>query len=257
MILRPLILSLALIAAQGTLSEVSAGGVPTLDIANKVINNKQLEILLKDFKVQGDILKQAAEQVKQLQAQVKQMQNIYDQFSGARDIIGMAMEGKLDGLLKGQLTDVMGTINAGMKGDWSGLNSEKSSALTKSVGKALSAAGFSQDKISTMAKSSDPGAKRMATQATGGAVLAASAEQTYSETGQSLERVNTLVELSQTSTDIKESVDLNTRMLAELSLQLAKSLELQSIEAVYNGQSGVISAATIAEERAYMVFSNE
>ena len=86
---------------------------------------------------------------------------------------------------------------------------------------------------------------------------AATAEQTYAETSSSLERVNTLVAMTQGSGDIKESIDLNTRMLAELSVQLAKSLELQSIEAVYNGQAGVLSAATIAEERAYMTFSNE
>ena len=133
----------------------------------------------------------------------------------------------------------------------------KNDKLTKGVETALTTGGLTQEKVTGMASSGVPGAQRVAAQASGGAVLAASAEQTYAETSSSLERVNTLVAMTQDSADIKESIDLNTRMLAELSVQLAKSLELQSIEAVYNGQSGVLSAATIAEERAYMTFSNE
>ena len=167
------------------------------------------------------------------------------------------MGGGLDGLLSGNMTDVLGTIQGGMTGNWGGFTPGKGDKLTKAVETALSTGGLTKEKVTGMASSGVPGAQRVAAQASGGAVLAASAEQTYAETSSSLERVNTLVSMTRGSADIKESIDLNTRMLAELSVQLAKSLELQSIEAVYNGQAGVLSAATIAEERAYMTFSNE
>ena len=247
----------AVLVALCTAPAALAQGVPTIDGQNTLQTIKQLEAMLRDAGVQSDLLSNAVKQVEQLQAQLSQLQDIYGQFSGTRDIVDLAMGGNLDGLLDGNMTDVLGTIQGGMTGNWGGFTPAKGDKLTKGVETALTTGGLSQEKVTGMASSGVPGAQRVAAQASGGAVLAASAEQTYAETSSSLERVNTLVSMTQDSGDIKESIDLNTRMLAELSVQLAKSLELQSIEAVYNGQAGVLSAATIAEERAYMTFSNE
>lgn len=247
----------AVLVALCTAPAALAQGVPTIDGQNTLQTIKQLEAMLRDAGVQSDLLSNAVKQVEQLQAQLSQLQDIYGQFSGTRDIVDLAMGGNLDGLLDGNMTDVLGTIQGGMTGNWGGFTPSKNDKLTKGVETALTTGGLSQEKVTGMASSGVPGAQRVAAQASGGAVLAASAEQTYAETSSSLERVNTLVAMTQDSGDIKESIDLNTRMLAELSVQLAKSLELQSIEAVYNGQAGVLSAATIAEERAYMTFSNE
>lgn len=247
----------AVLVALCTAPAALAQGVPTIDGQNTLQTIKQLEAMLRDAGVQSDLLSNAVQQVEQLQAQLSQLQDIYGQFSGTRDIVDLAMGGNLDGLLDGNMTDVLGTIQGGMTGNWGGFTPAKGDKLTKGVETALTTGGLSQEKVTGMASSGVPGAQRVAAQASGGAVLAASAEQTYAETSSSLERVNTLVSMTQDSADIKESIDLNTRMLAELSVQLAKSLELQSIEAVYNGQAGVLSAATIAEERAYMTFSNE
>lgn len=247
----------AVLVALCTAPAALAQGVPTIDGQNTLQTIKQLEAMLRDAGVQSDLLSNAVKQVEQLQAQLSQLQDIYGQFNGTRDIVDLSMGGNLDGLLDGNMTDVLGTIQGGMTGNWGGFTPAKGDKLTKGVETALTTGGLSQEKVTGMAASGVPGAQRVAAQASGGAVLAATAEQTYAETSSSLERVNTLVAMTQDSADIKESIDLNTRMLAELSVQLAKLLELQSIEAVYNGQAGVLSAATIAEERAYMTFSNE
>lgn len=240
-----------------TPSTLAAQGVPTVDGQNTLQTIKQLEAMLKDAGVQSDLLDNAMEQVSKLEAQLSQLEDIYSQFSGARDIVDMTMGGDLDGVLNGNMSGLISTFQDGATGDWSGFASGKAAPMKNSVKTALSNAGLSQKTVSGMATSGVPGAERVAAQAASGAALAASAEQTYAETASSLERVNTLVDMIRSSEDIKESIDLNTRMLAELSVQLAKSLELQSIEAVYNGQAGILSAATIAEERAYMTFSNE
>lgn len=250
-------LAISSLTATALPSVALAQGVPTLDGQNTLQTIKQLEAMLRDAGVQSDLLSNAVQQVEQLQAQLSQLQDIYGQFNGTRDIVDLAMGGDLDGLLSGNMTDVLGTIQGGMTGNWGGFTPAKGDKLTKGVETALTTGGLTQEKVTGMASSGVPGAQRVAAQASGGAVLAATAEQTYAETSSSLERVNTIVSMTQDSGDIKESIDLNTRMLAELSVQLAKSLELQSIEAVYNGQAGVLSAATIAEERAYMTFSNE
>ncbi|TPW27066.1 conjugal transfer protein TraF [Martelella alba] len=261
------ILSLAVTGFLASQSHAQSlpSGIPTSDEASLAQTYAQWLVMEADADIQKGILEQAKTQIKRLEAQLTQLKEIYGQFSGARDIVGMAMDDlkledagpRLDGVLKSSLGDVLGTINAGKTGNWSGFADGKSSVMRKGVTQALSAAGLSQENVSALAQSADPGAQRAASQASAGAVLAASAEQTYSETGQSLQRVEKIVNMSKSSTDIKESIDLNTRMLAELSVQLAKSLELQSIEAVYNGQAGVLSAAAIAEERKYMTFSTE
>lgn len=240
-----------------SLSPAMAQGVPTIDGQNTLQTIKQLEAMLRDAGIQTDMLANMRSQLSQLEQQYSQLQDIYGQFSGVRDIADLAMGDGLDGLLDGNLTNILGTIQAGMNGDWSGFNDGKAGKLTESVQTTLSAAGLSQEGVSQMASSGVPGAERTAASASSGAVLAATAQQTYEEAGSSLDRINRIVEMSQSSEDIKESIDWNTRMLADMSVLLIKSLELQAIEAVYSGQAGVLDAATHAEERAFLTFSND
>jgi type IV secretion system protein VirB5 len=171
----------------------------------------------------------------------------------------MLLPGELNGLLDGNFSSTSGvlpTLLSGANGQWSGFASGKSSALMQSVGKSLKAAGLSTDALSQWTASGEPVQQRTAQQAAGGAMLAATAEQSYKEAGQSLSRVQEILKQTQASPDIKTSIDNNTRMLAELSVQLAKALEITSTEAVYNGQAGVNAAAERAEERKFFTFGN-
>ena len=108
-----------------------AQGVPTIDGQNTLQTIKQLEAMLRDAGGQSDLLSNAVKQVEQLQAQLSQLQDIYGQFSGARDIVDLAMGGDLDGLLSGNMTDVLGTIQGGMTGNWDGFTPAKGDKLTK------------------------------------------------------------------------------------------------------------------------------
>lgn len=232
-------------------------GVPTVDGQNTLQTIKQLEQLLKDAGIQSDILDNAVEQLTALEKQLTQLQDMYGKLTGIRDIAGLNLGDGLDGLLTSNMTDILSVMKAGAAGDWSGLASGKSQALQKSVTAALSNAGMTQKDVTAMASSGVPGRERTATQASSGATLAATAQQTYTDAGTALTRTNKIIELTKQSEDVKESIDLNTRMLADVVVVLSKSLELQSAEAIYAGQAGVLSAADIAEERAYMTFSNE
>lgn len=232
-------------------------GVPTTDTGNTLQTIKQLEELLKNAGVQSDILDNAMEQLTALENQLTQLKDMYGKLTGLRDIAGLNLGDGLDGLLTSDMTDILSVMKAGAAGDWSGLASGKSQALQKSITSALSNAGMTQNDVTTMASSGIPGRERTATQASSGATLAATAQQTYTDAGTALTRTNKIIDLTKQSEDVKESIDLNTRMLADVVVVLAKSLELQSAEAIYSGQAGVLSAADIAEERAYMTFSNE
>ena len=118
-------------------------------------------------------------------------------------------------------------------------------------------AGFNQEGVTELATSGNVAAGRIANTATGGAVVAAAAEETHKEAGYSASRVDQITQMMAESEDMKTSIDLNTRMLGEVVITLAKQLELQSIEAAYSGQMGVNDAALAAEERAFMTFVAE
>ena len=105
------------------------------------------------------------------------------------------------------------------------------------------------------ASSGNTGAERIASQAGTGAVMSAAAENSYDEAAQSLERVEQLVSLIPDMETLKEAVDHNTRVTAELAIAMTRMWELEAIQTVGAGQSGVVDAATLAEERRYMDFT--
>ena len=55
--------------------------------------------------------------------------------------------------------------------------------------------------------------------------------------------------------ELKDSVDLNTRVTAELAIAMVAMWQLEAVQTVGAGQMGVIDAATIAEEQRFMDFT--
>ncbi|MEO1398802.1 MAG: conjugal transfer protein TraF, partial [Pseudomonadota bacterium] len=55
--------------------------------------------------------------------------------------------------------------------------------------------------------------------------------------------------------ELKDSVDLNTRVTAELAIALVAMWQLEAVQTVGTGQTGIIDAATIAEEQNFMEFT--
>jgi type IV secretion system protein VirB5 len=55
--------------------------------------------------------------------------------------------------------------------------------------------------------------------------------------------------------ELKDSVDLNTRVTAELAIALVAQWQLEAVQTVGAGQAGVIDAATLAEEQQFMDFT--
>lgn len=239
-----------------TTNAVYAQGVPTVDTRNILQTIEQVKLALDDLGVQENMLSQAIEQVTKLEEQLTQLNDIHTRIQGVRNIVDMAMGEGLDSILNGNLTNVIQTFRGAMTGDFAGFASGKSAQMQASITSVLTSAGMSQQSVTAMANSGVAGAERTAAQAASGAVLAATAEQTYAETGVALQRVERLIELSAEATDIKESIDYNTRVIGEVAVLLARNLEMQAIAGAHQGQAGVLSAATIAQERQYMTFSN-
>ena len=233
-----------------------AQGVPTVDTQNIAQSIRQLQNMLEDAGLQNAQLDQLLSQVTLLQGHLETANNLYASLTGARDIVGLTMDGDLNDLLEGNMSGVLGTILAGMNGDWSGLTGPRSVNMRTTMTAALESAGFGKGTVEELAGTSVPGARRVASAATGGAVVAAAGESAHANTAQSLGRVGALVDMIGETEDLKASIDLNTRVNAEVVIALSQLIELEAVTAVNSGMAGMMDAATMAEERAFLTFGN-
>ena len=247
--------SIALALALNVTGPAAAQGVPTVDTQNIAQEIRQLQQMLQDFGIQTDLLDNALEQLDMLQSQLDQLNEMYASLTGPRSILGLAMGGDLDTLLEANFEDIPGLIRGIQAGDWSALIGPNAGPMRTQMEQALASAGFDEDSLREIATSGNPGANRVATQATTGALVSAAAQNSYEDAGQSLERVDRLVGLIDDMDELKESIDLNTRVTAELAIALVAMWQLEAVQTVGDGTGGVIDAATIAEEQRFMDFT--
>ncbi len=80
------------------------------------------------------------------------------------------MEDELNGLLDQEFGDILATIEAIKTGDFSGLSGSGAGEIETQMDRVLADLGFDDDTLSEMATSGNPGANRVATQATTGAL---------------------------------------------------------------------------------------
>ncbi|OWU67050.1 conjugal transfer protein TraF [Roseovarius sp. 22II1-1F6A] len=253
-----LTVALVAIAFVATPTWVEAQGIPVVDTQNIAQNIRQLRQMVEDEILQNEQLNQLREHLATLNEQLLELQRTYDALTGLADlpeIIRTEMEAELNGLLDQEFGDILATIRAITTGDFSGLSGSGASEIETQMDRVLADLGFDDDTLSEMARSGNPGAARVATQATTGALVSAAAQNSYNDAGQSLERVERLVGLIDDMGELKASVDLNTRVTAELAIALVAMWQLEAVQTVGDGTGGVIDAATIAEEQRYMDFT--
>ena len=235
-----------------------AQGVPTVDTQNIAQEIQQLRQMIEDEVLQNEQLVQLREQFATLQEQLAQLQDTYAALTGLMElptVIRTEMEDELNGLLDQEFGDILATIDAIREGDFSRLAGNSAGRIETQMTRVLAEAGFDEDTLREMATGGNEGASRTATRATTGAVMSAAAQTSYEEAGQSLQRVDRLVGMIGDMEELKDSVDLNTRVTAELAIALVAMWQLEAVQTVGTGQTGVIDAATIAEEQRYMDFT--
>lgn len=235
-----------------------AQGVPTVDTQNIAQEIQQLRQMIEDEVLQNEQLVQLREQFATLQEQLAQLQDTYAALTGLMElptVIHTEMEDELNGLLDQEFGDILATIDAIREGDFSRLAGNSAGRIETQMTRVLAEAGFDEDTLREMATGGNEGASRTATRATTGAVMSAAAQTSYEEAGQSLQRVDRLVGMIGEMEELKDSVDLNTRVTAELAIALVAMWQLEAVQTVGTGQTGVIDAATIAEEQRYMDFT--
>jgi len=233
-------------------------GVPVVDTQNIAQNIAQLRQMIEDELLQNEQLVQLRKHLTTLTEQLVELQRTYDaltRIAELPEIIRTEMEEELNGLLDQEFGDILATIEAIKTGDFSGLKGSGAAEIETQMDRVLADLGFDENTLSEMARSGNPGAERVATQATTGALVSAAAQNSYADAGQSLTRVERLVGLIDDMDELKESVDLNTRVTAELAIALVALWQLEAVQTVGDGTGGVIDAATIAEEQRFMEFT--
>jgi len=235
-----------------------AQGVPVVDTQNIAQNIQQLRQMIEDELLQNEQLLQLREQLTTLTDQLAELQRTYEaltRLAELPEVIATEMEAELNGILDQEFGDILATIQAIRTGDFSRLSGSGAAEIETQMDRVLSELGFDDDTLREMATSGNAGAERIATQATTGALVSAAAQNSYDDAGQSLERVERLVGLIDDMDELKESVDLNTRVTAELAIALVAMWQLEAVQTVGDGTGGVIDAATIAEEQNFMEFT--
>jgi type IV secretion system protein VirB5 len=229
-------------------SVVYAQGVPVIDTRSLLQQLETYQQILVDAGLQEEQISQLIKQVTLLENQLAKLEEIEDLIKNPSDILGLVLGGDLDGLLEGEFDiDMVGTLLNGAKGDWSGLQGSGSSAFVERLTAAFEGGGTSQAQVAALATSGNVQAERNATATTTGAATSAAAEVAYAEAGQAVDRVEVLVTEIANMESLKQSVDHNTRVTAELAISMAAMWQLESVQTMNVGMIGVLDAATLAD----------
>ena len=234
-----------------------AQGVPTIDPTSiakigEVLAEAKLqvkEMIASNLKLDEQILKQI-EQIATLKAQLDALRN-----GLTLEALGIPDPDTFFDDILPDVADLTGGLIAAKDGNYS-LMTGSGNVGDKPAGEFVSdffaSVGLDTAIVDTLAKSENPGAARIGTKANTAAFLSAAAETSSVKASESLERVHALVQEIPETAGMKEAIDLNTRVTAELSIALANIWTVESAQLMGMGEAGVMDAATAAEEEKFI-----
>ncbi|MDQ1850589.1 type IV secretion system protein [Gemmobacter fulvus] len=234
-----------------------AQGVPTVDLTSiakigEVLAEAKLqvkELIASNLKLDEQILKQI-EQITTLKAQLDALRN-----GLTLEALGIPDPDTFFDDILPDIFDLTGGLIAAKGGNYSLMTSSGKvggKPATQYVSEFFASAGIDRATVDTLAKSEDAGAARIGAQANTAAFLSAAAESSSVKATESLERVHELVQEIPDTEGLKEAIDLNTRMTAELSIALANIWNMESAQLMGMGEAGVMDAATAADEQKFI-----
>ncbi|WP_022705357.1 type IV secretion system protein [Pseudorhodobacter ferrugineus] len=251
--LPPFILSVTLILPIPSLAQ----GVPIFDIKSflklgEVLTEAKLQVkeqIASNLKLDDQILKQI-QQILLLEQQLKALKE------------GLTLEALgipdpktfFDDILP-DVNNLTGGLLAAKDGSYSSMTTSGKvggKPAETYVSEFFTSVGLDVKTVDALAKSENPGAARIGTQANTAAFLSAAAETSSVKASESLGRVNDLVQAIPGTEGMKEAIDLNTRVTAELSIALANIWNMESAQLMGMGEAGVMDAATAAEEQKFI-----
>ena len=234
-----------------------AQGVPTVDATS----------IAKLTAMLAEARSQLQEQIKQnliLDEQTKHMLQqillLKEQIAALRDGLSLDALGIgpdfLESILPG-IYDLKSELTAALDMDWENLlDGEVNGKPTQNiVSEFFKNAGITPERVEELSNSEDGAQARIGTQANTSAFLSVAAEASAEDAQKSLERVDQLMRID--TTNLKQAIDLNTRVTGELAIALANIWSMEAAQTIGMGQAGVMDAATAADEARFIKLRNE
>lgn len=240
-----------------------AQGVPVIDGTNLAKNIEQLQAALRDAENQIAQIEELKKQVENGISQLTNLEGILGSISGLNDIASLYNSAQDLRSRAAKITDLSGFQDAIAIGDFDSLlDSLLDGNVTmgdKMAGDymrdTLESAGLTSEVLAGLSSSENPQDKRIADTAAASATAMGMAQLSYEESAQSLERIDGLVEEIGNQTELKDSIDLNTRMAAETNYMLGQMWRLNAAAGLAAGQTGVNWAAEQAKEKSFFDYS--
>lgn len=246
-------------------SPALAQGVPVIDGSNLAQNIEQLQAALRDAEQQLQQIEELRTQIEQLTNIEGLLDNVLSSITGLNDIRDLYNTAEDLRSRAAKITDLSGMMDSLSIGDFDGLLDSLLDGGTdvtmgdrraaEAIEETLSNAGFTRERLTTMNDGSDPRGPEIAQTAAANAVAVTAAQLSYEEAGESLQRVEGLVDAIGDQETLKESIDLNTRMAAETNFTLAQMWRLNAAAGMAAGQNGIDFAAEQARTRSFFDFS--
>ncbi|MBR27542.1 MAG: hypothetical protein CML46_11450 [Rhodobacteraceae bacterium] len=228
----PMIRRLLVSAALLTASPALAAGVPVVDSAALAQWVQQIEQLKQTYEAE---LRQIEEMQRQLEA-LTGPRALGTLLNGAADIAAREAAESLDGIVT---SAIEGSALPGAGADLSDRVAELREELDLGALAAFRGSEEGQDRA-------------LAVQAGAGMAAVASAEEGYRRANAAMERVGDMIAAIETTTDLKASVDLNSRILAEVAVLLSESIRVQAAAAGSAGTEAAASARDRAAQRRFL-----
>lgn len=237
---------------------VNSQGVPTIDVTSLAKLAEQLTEAKLQLREQVAQNLKLDEQTRQLLEQIALLQNQIDALRNGLTLadLGIDPENFLRDILP-DFSDLTASLGAARTGDWgrvlaSGDALGGGRTVTGHVDSTFETAGLSRDRVDTLAQSEDQTASRIGQSANVNAFMSVAAESSSQAATDSLTRLDGLVQKIPDTEGLKEAIDLNTRVTAELGIALANVWSMEAIQTVGQGNMGVMDAATAADEEKYL-----
>jgi type IV secretion system protein VirB5 len=249
--------SLILSAALSFPTIVAAQGVPIFDFktflkVSEVLTEAKLqvrEMIASNLKLDEQILNQI-QQIATLKAQLDALRN-----GLTLEALGIPDPDTFFDDILPDVADLTGGLIAAKDGKYSLMTRSGKigdQPAPQFIADFFASVGLDTATVDALSKSEDPSAARIGTQANTAAFLSAAAETSSVKASESLERVHDLVQEIPDTEGLKEAVDLNTRVTAELSIAMANIWNMESAQLMGMGEAGVMDAATAAEEEKFI-----
>lgn len=245
-------------AAMITMAMPACGqGVPTIDLTSIA----RLQDLISEARLQ--LKEQITQNVKlddqtlKLLQQIGLMQSQIEALTKGLTLadLGFDKDSFLTDILPG-FSDLTSSLSAAKSGNWSSVLAGGAGlgggTVTGHVDQAFKSAGLDRTQVDALAQSENSSTARIGTAANTNAFLSVAAESSSQDARESLTRLDGLVGKIEDTENLKQAIDLNTRVTAELGIALANVWAMQAVQVVGMGEAGIMDAATAADEEKYL-----